>query len=86
MELLEPITIILPKLKTVLLAIVPLGFLIFIHELGHFLAAKRAGIKVNIFSIGFGPKLFGVEYDGTEYRLSVLPFGGYVMMEGEKPD
>ena len=46
MELLEPITIILPKLKTVLLAIVPLGFLIFIHELGHFLAAKRAGIKV----------------------------------------
>ncbi len=85
MELLEPITIILPKLKTVLLAIVPLGFLIFIHELGHFLAAKRAGIKVNIFSIGFGPKLFGVEYDGTEYRLSVLPFGGYVMMEGENP-
>lgn len=85
MELVEPIMTILPKLKTVLLAIIPLGFLIFIHELGHFFAAKRAGIKVNIFSIGFGPKLFGIEYGGTEYRLSVLPFGGYVMMEGENP-
>ena len=85
MELLEPIMTILPKLKTVLLAIIPLGFLIFIHELGHFLAAKRSGIKVNIFSIGFGPKVFGFEHGGTEYRLSALPFGGYVMMEGENP-
>lgn len=85
MEFLDPIMTLLPKLKTVLLAIIPLGFLIFIHELGHFFAAKRAGIKVNTFSLGFGPKLIGFEHDDTEYRLSLLPFGGYVQMEGENP-
>ena len=85
MEFFEPILAIIPSIKAVLLAIIALGFLIFIHELGHFLAAKRAGIKVNTFSIGFGPKIVGFRRGDTEYKLSWLPFGGYVQMEGENP-
>lgn len=76
---------ILPGIKTALLAIIPLGFLIFIHELGHFLAAKRSGIKVNTFSLGFGPKVVGFTHGETLYKISLLPFGGYVSMEGENP-
>ena len=75
----------LPYFRTVFLAIVSLGFLIFIHELGHFYAAKRCGIKVNTFSIGFGPKIVGIQRGETEYKISVFPFGGYVQMEGENP-
>ena len=75
----------LPHFRTVFLAIVSLGFLIFIHELGHFYAAKRCGIKVNTFSIGFGPKIVGIQRGETEYKISWLPFGGYVQMEGENP-
>ena len=75
----------LPHFRTVFLAIVSLGFLIFIHELGHFYAAKRCGIKVNTFSIGFGPKIVGIQRGETEYKISMLPFGGYVQMEGENP-
>ncbi len=75
----------LPHFRTVFLAIVSLGFLIFIHELGHFYAAKRCGIKVNTFSIGFGPKIVGFQRGETEYKISVFPFGGYVQMEGENP-
>ena len=70
----------------IILAIFSLGFLIFIHELGHFLAAKRCGIRVDKFSIGFGPKLIGVRRGETEYCISVLPFGGYVKMPGENPE
>ena len=77
---------ILPYIKTIFLAIIPLGFIIFIHELGHFYAAKRCGIKVNTFSLGFGPKLVGFQRDETEYKISLLPFGGYVQMEGENPN
>ena len=76
---------IVPYIKTAFLAIIPLGFIIFIHELGHFYAAKRCGIKVNTFSLGFGPKIFGVQRGETDYRISLLPFGGYVQMEGENP-
>ncbi len=76
---------IIPYIKTAFLAIIPLGFIIFIHELGHFYAAKRCGIKVNTFSLGFGPKLIGFQRGETEYRISLLPFGGYVQMEGESP-
>ena len=75
----------LPHVRTVFLAIASLGFLIFIHELGHFYAAKRCGIKVNTFSIGFGPKIVGIQRGETEYKISMLPFGGYVQMEGENP-
>ncbi len=89
MEFFQPIVDIVlsifPAIKAILLAIIPLGFLIFIHELGHFLAAKRSGIKVNTFSLGFGPKIVGFTHGETLYKLSLLPFGGYVQMEGENP-
>ena len=79
------ISSIIPYIKTAFLAIIPLGFIIFIHELGHFYAAKQCGIKVNTFSLGFGPKLIGMQRGETDYRISLLPFGGYVQMEGESP-
>lgn len=60
-----------------------LGLVVFIHELGHFLVAKRAGVKVETFSIGFGPVLFGFKRGETRYVISALPLGGYVMMLGE---
>ena len=62
-----------------------LGGLIFVHELGHFLAAKALGVKVVKFSIGFGPRLFGFRWHGTEYLVSALPLGGYVKMAGDDP-
>jgi len=68
----------------ILIAVVILGIVVFFHELGHFLLAKRNKIKVYTFSIGFGPKIWGKEYKGTEYRLSAVPFGGYVAMAGEE--
>ncbi|HVN86368.1 MAG TPA: RIP metalloprotease RseP [Candidatus Binatia bacterium] len=67
-------------------AVVVLGFLIVVHELGHFLVAKRVGVRVLRFSIGFGPRLFGWRSGETEYALSAVPFGGYVKMEGEDSD
>ena len=60
-----------------------LGFLIFIHEGGHFLAARLFKVKVEAFSIGFGPKIFSKKGKETEYSLSLIPFGGYVKMTGE---
>ena len=71
---------------TIILSIFALGFLIFIHELGHFFAAKRCGIRVEKFSIGFGPRLFGIRRGETDYCLSALPFGGFVKMAGESPE
>src|SRR5258708_10643671 len=60
------------------------GFVIFIHELGHFLFAKWAGVKVERFSIGFGPVIFKKTIGETEYALSLLPLGGYVKMLGQE--
>ena len=60
-----------------------ISFLIFFHELGHFLAAKSLGVKVEIFSIGFGKALIQKEIQGTNYRLSALPLGGYVKLKGQ---
>ncbi len=60
-----------------------LGFVIFIHELGHFLLAKWNGVKVEKFSIGFGPTLFGFRRGETEYVLAAIPLGGFVKMLGE---
>lgn len=60
-----------------------LGVLVFVHELGHFLVAKRAGIRVEVFSLGYAPKLLGKKIGETEYRISWIPFGGYVKMAGE---
>jgi regulator of sigma E protease len=62
-----------------------LGGLIFVHELGHFIAAKLLGVKVLRFSIGFGPRLFGFSRGETEYRIAALPLGGYVKMAGDDP-
>lgn len=69
-------------LLTIAATLVVLGGLIFIHELGHFLAARAAGIDVDKFSIGFGPRLFGWRVGATDYRVSLLPFGGYVKLRG----
>jgi regulator of sigma E protease len=60
-----------------------LGVMILIHELGHFWAALAVGIKVETFSLGFGPRLFGFRRGDTDYRVSAIPFGGYVRMLGE---
>ena len=68
---------------TVVYAIIVLGILIFVHELGHFLLAKLMGVTVEKFSLGFGPKLLGKKIGETEYLLSALPLGGYVKMFGE---
>lgn len=65
--------------------VVVLGFMILVHELGHFLAAKLFGVRVLIFSLGFGKRLFGFTRGGTDYRVSALPFGGYVKMAGDDP-
>lgn len=62
--------------------LVVLGIMIVIHELGHHLVAKWFGVRVEIFSVGFGKRLFGKVWHGTDYRLSALPFGGYVKMAG----
>lgn len=66
-------------------AIVLLGILIFVHELGHFLFAKLLGVRVLKFSLGFGPKVVGRKYGDTEYMISSIPLGGYVKMLGEEP-
>jgi regulator of sigma E protease len=75
----------LSRLDYLFWAILVLGALIFVHELGHFLVAKRAGVKVLKFSLGFGPKIIGFTRGGTEYLLSAIPLGGYVKMLGEDP-
>ncbi|MBM3262125.1 MAG: RIP metalloprotease RseP [candidate division Zixibacteria bacterium] len=73
-------------LITILSAVFVLGLLVFVHELGHFLAAKRMGIKVERFSLGFPPKMIGKTVGDTEYCISWVPLGGYVKMAGEHPD
>ncbi|HWP59369.1 MAG TPA: RIP metalloprotease RseP [Candidatus Acidoferrales bacterium] len=67
-------------------AVLGLGILIVIHELGHFLVAKKAGVGVLTFSVGFGPKLWGRRINETEYVISSFPLGGYVKMVGEDPE
>ena len=61
-----------------------LCFLIFFHELGHFIFAKLFGVVVEAFSIGFGPVLLHKKINDTDYRLSLIPLGGYCAMKGEK--
>ncbi|MFA6108933.1 MAG: RIP metalloprotease RseP [Candidatus Latescibacterota bacterium] len=67
---------------TIVSFIVALGVLVFVHELGHFLVAKRAGIRVERFSLGYPPKAWGFRYGETEYCISWIPFGGYVKVAG----
>jgi regulator of sigma E protease len=64
---------------------VVLGVMVLVHEWGHFLVAKAFGVRVEVFSIGFGPRLFGRKRGDTDYRVSALPLGGYVKMAGDNP-
>jgi regulator of sigma E protease len=64
---------------------VVLGIMILVHEFGHYAAAKWFGVRVDVFSIGFGKRLTGFQRGGTDYRISALPLGGYVKMAGENP-
>ena len=73
-------------MTTLLAFLFVLGVLVFVHELGHFLAARRLGVRVLTFSLGFGPKILKVQRGDTEYCVSIIPLGGYVKMAGETPD
>ncbi len=73
-------------MQTILAFLFVLGVLIFVHELGHFVMARRLGVRVITFSLGFGPKILKVTRDGIEYCISAIPLGGYVKMAGENPD
>lgn len=74
---------ILVPISAVLTIVIGITILIFIHELGHFIMAKRAKVRVEAFAIGFGPKLLGITRGGTEYKICMIPLGGYVKMAGE---
>lgn len=71
---------------TIIAFIIVLGVLIFIHELGHFMVAKLVGVRVEKFSLGFGPKILGFKRKETEYLIALLPLGGYVKLAGESPE
>ena len=73
-------------MSTLLNFVIVLGILIFFHELGHFLVARVFGVGVEKFSLGFGPRIVGKTIGRTDYRLSLIPLGGYVKMVGEEPD
>ena len=73
-------------MNTLLAFLFVLGVLVFVHELGHFMAARRLGVRVLTFSLGFGPKLLKFRRGDTEYCVSAIPLGGYVKMAGENPD
>lgn len=68
------------------IAIIIFSVIILFHELGHFLLAKKNGVRVNEFCLGLGPTLFGVQKGETKYSIKLLPFGGACMMEGEDGD
>jgi regulator of sigma E protease len=73
-------------MNSILAFVIVLGILIFFHEFGHFLVARLFGVGVEKFSLGFGPRLLGKKIGMTDYRLSLIPLGGYVKMVGEEPD
>ena len=73
-------------MTTILSFVFVLGVLIFVHELGHFIMARRIGVRVLTFSLGFGPKLLTIKRGDTEYCISAIPLGGYVKMAGENPE
>jgi regulator of sigma E protease len=69
---------------TILFGIVGLGLMVFIHELGHFIAAKLNGVEVEVFSLGWGTKMVGFTRGGTTYQISWLPIGGYCKLKGDE--
>src|SRR6266436_2399386 len=72
-------------MNTILGIVLVLGLMILVHELGHFVVARVFGVRVDVFSIGFGPRLFGWKSGNTDYRVSIIPLGGYVRMAGQDP-
>lgn len=75
-----------PSIWHLILAILGLSFLVFIHELGHFIAARLVGIRVEVFSIGIGKPLYVWHWKGVKWQIAILPFGGYIKMLGEEGD
>jgi regulator of sigma E protease len=73
-------------LVSIVAFIVLIGVMVVVHEFGHFIVAKLCGVRVEAFSIGFGPRLFGIKYGETDYKVCLLPLGGYVKMTGEAPE
>src|SRR5438874_12842638 len=71
--------------SSIIVAAIVLGIIVVIHELGHFLVAKFFKIKVETFSVGFGPRIIGFRKGDTDYRISAFLLGGYVKMAGETP-
>lgn len=74
---------ILSTTQGIIMVLLGLGIIIFLHELGHFIVARRLGIRIEIFSIGFGPPLWKIKRGGTEYRIALIPLGGFVKPAGE---
>src|ERR1700704_1985386 len=70
----------------IIFAILALSFLIFIHELGHFIMARRVGMRVETFAIGFGKPIFSWEHDGVKWQIGWILFGGYVKIAGQDFD
>ncbi|HOI45943.1 MAG TPA: site-2 protease family protein, partial [Candidatus Aminicenantes bacterium] len=70
-------------LGTILAFVIVFGILVFVHEFGHFFMAKLVGIRVEVFSFGYGKRLFGFKKGDTDYRVSLIPMGGYVRLLGE---
>src|SRR5260370_23780644 len=70
-------------MNTIIGMVLALGVIILVHEWGHFIVARLFGVRVDVFSIGFGPRLFGVKRGATDWRVSALPLGGYVRMAGQ---
>ncbi|MEC7641262.1 MAG: RIP metalloprotease RseP [Nitrospinota bacterium] len=81
-----PLEAILEFSNKMLIFLAALAALIFVHELGHFLVARKVGVTVEKFSLGFGPKIIGIQHDNTDFIISAIPLGGYVKMKGEDPD
>jgi regulator of sigma E protease len=74
----------LVSLWRLLQVVLGIGLVIFVHEAGHYMAARLCGVRVHVFSLGFGPRLFGWRRGGTDYQVAVVPLGGYVRMAGEE--
>lgn len=70
---------------TLIAFIIVLGILVLVHEWGHFIVARKSGVRVEVFSIGFGPALARLSRGGTEYKIAAIPLGGYVKMAGDQP-
>src|SRR5579875_2476407 len=72
-------------LRVIVEFLIVLGFMVLVHEFGHFAVAKAFRVRVEAFAIGFGTRLFWIERCGTDYRVNLLPFGGYVKFAGDQP-